>query len=297
MKATRKSHFIDTKVILIVVGLSLLAYLIVSVGYYLYDTNATQHKMREAENTAKAEFLAKSKNDQAIDKSTTFIEASITNILPRDRLMLDYMQRKFSLSSILSARATPFDLGENSPAYPTEINYLARIAFPDKRLSIQPKEAASETTLTNIYSASCDSLPLPKEFWPTMRANLKAGDSGVTSDAFAFILLKHNGCIVPFAQSDLYEEVQVGLVKIAQEETSPADVRYEALVYLLMLGKFDVIEESWIDKLISEQLPDGSWTQDNETNDNRNHATVMALWTLLEYREPTKPYVSVFPER
>ena len=233
----------------------------------------------------KKQYDAQTPEYKAVLKAQQYLKNSLGTVQVEQRLVLDYLQRQFNLDESLSAAKTPFQIVENPRTYPQEINFLARISYPEKLVTVPPRNVVDGPILTNIYSANCDHVQLPANFWSTMNDNYKQGGYYVTHDALAFAFIRDNSCTIPTSESELQSKVVDSMVKLAGDPNTNSDLRYEAIAFLGLSGHAPLIDSKWIDKVIAEQKSDGSWV-DGKDVQNRDHTTTLALWALLEYRKP-----------
>lgn len=275
---------------------NLIRYLIiVGAGFILLYTGsftyyAAVHRRQAVGLKARQQaFQQLSPAEQSIRKAQAYLEGSITQVKPVERLFLDYLQRKYKLDNKLGINGPPFDLSEDPRTYPEEIHYLARIAFPDKVVTVLPKSPFQGLSLTNVYSANCDHLALPAEFWPVIKENMDKGGYFLSHNALALAFMKDNNCLLPANFASLPEQVQQGLISIAGDDNTPPDLRYEAAAFLSFISQKKLIQSKWIDQIIAEQRSDGSWSEEAKAGKPSSHTTVLALWTLLEYARSDTP--------
>ena len=229
------------------------------------------------------------KRQSAIANAEEYLQNSISSIETSQRLILDYLQRKFDLDPKLGAAGTPILIPQNTQTYPLEIHFLERIANPDKFVSVQPRSSLEGISYTNVYAANCDHTPLPSDYWSVVRNSLNAGGYNLTHIALALAFIQDNGCNKPPDIGDIDEKLISGMVAIAKDNTRNMDLRFEATAFLMLSGRYDQVESNWIDTIVATQDKDGSWA-DKLGQATTDHTTVLALWALLEYEHANKPY-------
>lgn len=235
--------------------------------------------------------LNNSKEELAIKKATEHFMDTIHIVHPSDRIFLTYVQRKFSLDPKLGPDQVPIDLYENPRTYPEHLHFLARIAYPNRIVKVAPnmQEMDDDVKFMNIYSINCDRMDLPTNFWGMMDKNTKEGGYYTAHTILALAFMKDNGCTLPTEANDLKEQAIEALVKIAGDSTVSPDLRYEVTAFLLMDNRHDLVKQEWIDQIIAEQRPDGSWIHEFGDSKDDPHTTLLALWSLLEYARPNTP--------
>lgn len=228
--------------------------------------------------------------EQSIKKAQNYLTNSINTVDTSERIFLSYLQRKFDLPSSIGADGPPIDLYEDPRTYPAEVHYLARIAYPDRIVKEVPRyELDDGVKVTNIYSANCDHLVLPADYWDVMERNIATGGYYAAHVILAFSLMKDNNCtLTPNADIIKGRAIEV-LVGVANDPTTVADLRYEAIAFLLLGERKDLIKAEWINQIISEQRSEGGWSRVVGESKNDPHATLLALWALLEYARPNTP--------
>jgi hypothetical protein len=255
----------------------------------LVSREVHHRQIRHAAAVQQKQFDNQSNEQKSIIRAQEYLKSSIGKVGVEQRLMLDYLQRKYDLDESLGAVQSPFQITESPRTYPQEVNFLARISFPDKIVNMPPRSVVDGPALTNIYSANCDHMALPANFWPTMEQNYQAGGYSLTHVALALAFMKDNSCQIPTAHSDLRSKVIAGMAKLASNPATNPDLRYEAIAFLGLSGSADQIESAWTDSITTEQKKEGNWI-DSTDPQNSDHTTVLALWALLEYSKPNVPY-------
>ena len=287
-----KKSFFSPKVLLITSVAVLFAYLIGVVGVYSFDKFSQARSKEHAAASKQAAYDKLTDEERAIQKTENLLKNSIATVSTSERVFYSYLQRKFDLPKEIGAHGPPIDLYENPRNYPEQIHFLARIAYPEKIVKVAPSlgELDSNIKITNIYSANCDHTALPKNFWPTMEASTNAGGYEAAHVALAFAFMKDNGCNLAPNSQDLKQRSLDEMVQLAVNTNTIADLRYEAIAFLLMDGRMDLVKPEWIDKIVLEQREDGGWSSEVGGYKIDNHSTLLAYWSLLEYSRPTTPY-------
>lgn len=240
---------------------------------------------------AKKKFDSQSEEVKASLRAQSYLKSTIELAQPSERLFLDYLQRKFKLDSKLGVEGSPFRVSEDKRIYPQEINYLYRIAYPNKLVDQLPKDKVEGPTLTNIFASNCDHLAIPANYWKTIEENYKQGGYYLTHNALAFALMKDNGCQIPGDRQELLEKTISSMDGIARNSATSADLRYEALAFLQLSGRYDLVSKDQVAQVAAEQNKDGSWGDASKSKpDVIAHTTILGLWVLLEYNQPNLPY-------
>lgn len=284
----KNSFFSRKPLIFIVLGVFLSYGLIW--GGALIENRMENNRIRLAIKVEKDRLNNLSPEEKSILKAQNYLMDSVTVIATSERIFLSYLQRKFNLPSKLGADETPIDLHEDPRTYPEDIHYLARIAYPNRIVKEPPRHPLEDgIEVSNIYSGNCDHIPLPAIFWPMVEQNIADGGYLMTHVALALALMKDNGCSLPPNADSITSRVMQDLVKLADNPDTVADLRYEAVAFLLLSERRDLVKQSWIDQIISEQRDDGGWSREVGSKKVDNHSVLLAFWSLLEYARPDTP--------
>jgi hypothetical protein len=284
----KKQSFFTRKHLLITIWIVFAAYCGIW-SYVLIGQEVAKQRREHIVLQEKSKFNSLKSEERAVIKAQEYLEKSLKSVQPEQRLTLDYLQRKFDINETFAAEKSPIVIYKNPLTFPQEIHFLARIAYPNELVNQAPRSAVDGPTLTNIFSANCDHLSLPQNFWSTMEANKKMGGYYLTHTALALAFMKDNSCQIPPKETELLMQTIEGMVNLASSSGTTPDLRYEAVAFLGLNGRSDLIESSWIEKIVAEQEEDGSWLYEEDIK-NSDHTTVLALWALLEYMHPNSPY-------
>lgn len=271
----------------------LLISLVLFVGIQLFYISSRLLEVRhqKAAEASRLQALANRKpEEKAVEKAQQYLKDNISRVDPATRLILDYVQRRFNLDKSLNKDAYPITTKVGGASTSQEIDYILRIAYPDNIHAVSPGNISNTLMITNIYSANCDHLNPPAVFWKTIRENVDKGGYLLTHNALAFAMLKDNDCPVPDNIEAMKPLIFSRIAKIAEDKSVTPDLRYEAAALLFLNSRHDLVEKSWIDQIVKEQRTDGGWTAIPGEKTNDPHATLLAMWAILEYQNPDKPY-------
>lgn len=255
------------------------------------DQSMERERVEQSEKLRIESYNNLSKEEKAILRAETYVADSIHITDTSERIFFSYLQRKYDLGNKIGVSGPPMDLHEDPRTYPEHLHFLARVAYPDRIVNTGPKQSELDDPIkiTNIYSANCDHLTLPPNFWPSMEKSIQDGSYYLTHVALAFEFMKDNGCALHPTAQDMSNRVNEGMVKLADDPGTVADLRYEAVAFLLMRGEDDLVKPEWINQIVEEQREDGGWTEKVGGSKNSPHATLLAMWSLLEYSRPNTP--------
>jgi hypothetical protein len=227
--------------------------------------------------------------EASISKGLDYLESTANNISPLQWLMIDYLQRKFSLEQQYSAVQREIKPPSNEPDA-TDFKVYRRIIEPDSLIKSLPTTDVSPMRQMLMSAAHCDHIPMPSNFYELLKNNINAGGYNLTHVAFALGLMKDNSCPLSPENDLIIREATIqGLVQLADKTDVSEDLRYEAVAFLLHLGRRDLVQPRWLNKITEAQQPDGGWSILAQDKTSSDHATVVALWALLEYSRPETP--------
>ena len=258
--------------------------------YTVIDKRRAEDNLRETAAQQQKDFNALSNEQKAVKKAEAFLDNSIAVITPGERLFLSYLQRKFDLQQSLGADEIPIVFPQSTDGSFQEADYLARIAYPERLFTATPGDTIQGGARTNVYSANCDILGLPSDYWQTMRQGYEAGGYTLTHVVLAITFMRDNGCEIPAVGNELFGLATQGMIALMDDPASTYDLRYEVVAFLQMSGQRELVKKTWIEEIVTNQREDGSWVSVNGDNRPSAHTTILGLWALLEHTNPDKPY-------
>lgn len=254
------------------------------------STQLEKKNLMDSHRDQEAVFARLPAEQKAVIKAEKYLIDNLGVVAAEQRLILDYLQRKFDLDSKLSANTSPITVRSDADNYPLEIHFIERIAYPEKLVTIKPRNVLDPMSWVTVYSANCDHTPLPKDFWTKVKQNYLQGGYEMTHIVLALSFMKDNGCTIPDEAEEIEREVIAAMARLADDPATNADLRYESIAFIMLAGSYDTVKGEWIEKVLSEQRPDGSWSFTLNDGRSNDHATTLALWAIFEYKNPNKPY-------
>lgn len=252
-------------------------------------------------NTDTKPYLALSPSEKqqyeaAIGQGLSYLQANEASVSPLQGLLLNYLQRKFDLNtkfmefgaSNASATATL------SQVDATDLKIHSRIAKPNDLPSSLPIQNAEPINLMMMYATHCDHLALPSNYNELVQQNIAAGGYSLTHAGYSLERMKENSCSFDTeTDQTMRRSIESGMVLIVNNEDTSTDLRYEAIALLQHMGRPDLVKKSWFDTIIAEQKSDGGWSVASDQAASSDHASVLALWALLEVTRQDSAYEPV----
>lgn len=227
--------------------------------------------------------------ETSINTGLAYLKDNEEQIAYSQWFILDYLQRKYGLDEAFSARNREISPPQEEDSL-QEFHVHKRIAYPDQLINELPLEGASSMRQMMMMAAHCDHIPLPADYEQLVRKNIQAGDYDMTHVAFSLERMKENGCAFPAElDKELRDDVSQRMVDLAKDISTKPDLRYEAVAFLMHMGRRDLVQAEWIKQIVQQQQPDGGWKVNHEDSASNDHATVLALLALLEYSRPNAP--------
>jgi hypothetical protein len=156
--------------------------------------------------------------------------------------------------------------------------------------------------LITIPALYCDQLEFPPCYDTTLKAGAGAGGYFVTHVGLALMWMRENGCTAPVPKG-FEASVIEGIAAIPNHNDNVTDLEIEAASTLYYMGRGDLLSPSFLRAMLDAQREDGGWPMHSKSADSNWHPTFMAIWTLIEAREPglakgpMVPQKCTFPQR
>lgn len=219
--------------------------------------------------------------EQAINRALVYIERNPNEISALQWFFVDYLQRKFDLDPKFRAAARnlkpPSDKNEN-----LQFQIHQRIINP--QALVKELELSKNDSMDNMVrmATHCDHIDLPANYDALLQNNINAGGYEMTHAAYSLTRIKELNCPKPSRYDEMLAQLTSQLAELASNPKTPNDLRYEATAFLYDMGRGDQVRVEWINRIVSEQQPDGSWENSEDEQANHDHTTILALWSLLE---------------
>lgn len=237
----------------------------------------------------------------AIDKALAYTQKSSDKKLdPNAALVLHFLNRKFNLGKqyafsnyytkypITDPRGKALERMVNPNATATKADFGSH--YPGTSMV----DNLANTSYMMNCALMCDKIPLPDDYFALLQQQTRLDRYFLTHAALSLQWLTENGCITKQAEATQLKNLQIELLaKLIVEVDEPSDLGMEAIAVLLYIGGRNKLDPNWINSLLKTQLPDGGWPLGKSSaTKSHDHATVHALWALLEYANPNAPATS-----
>ena len=234
--------------------------------------------------------------ERAQASALRYFATSVETADPSWLSLFGYMHRRFGVDARLASGATAHAL-RGGVARPEIYAIYRRIDDPDAQVD-KAAIAALPTAIDRITASAlhCDRIPLPEDWVEILAKASRAGAYALTHAVLATEWTVENGCRARQDVTALHAE-QVRLLEqlieqrdtLANQYESATDLWVEAMAMLDYSRAGDRIRAAWIDDLLSQQAADGGWPRHPRANRSDPHASALALWVVLEQRQPQAP--------
>jgi len=138
-----------------------------------------------------------------------------------------------------------------------------------------------------LRSVYCDLYPIDKKkMIKDLYAEADKGDYALTHALLSLQWMKENNCFKPDEVVQLEEYIVGKQVELLNDHQEMNDLTIEAIAFLLYCNYHNLVKASWLDKIIMLQQEDGGWKWNSSELNTATHPSILALWALLEWREP-----------
>ncbi len=242
---------------------------------------------------SETEYSPKQILEQTRDKILNFVQKNKSRFRVEDLILLDYLQRRFSLSHEFSFEKTfvryptPQDV-KALETYGRLVNYKN---IPWKK----PKQAEDFIwlELDALFVQSPEDCPDKNTLIMQLRNQSLKGGYATTHSALALGWFIEQQCL---SARDMDVQLLVNnisreLYKVALSITFPSDLKVEALTFICYLGKKNILNRNEIYQLFLYQRDDGAFSGTNRSTDGINiHTTLLMLWLTLEFLNEKATY-------
>lgn len=223
----------------------------------------------------------------AITKAINYFENASD---PHALLMLDVLHRHFGIEEFADSLQRYDEILEKNPQN-TMLRLFRRIAYHGTVIQEGDLNAISVdldfVTVPALYS---DQLGLSDDYIKTLTEAANGEGYLLTHALLACIWIQENGCESALPEG-LIEKVCEDTAALVGNDPIVEDLELEAAVLLYLAGQGQLVDETFIEKVIEAQNEDGGWSiSSTNPNESNEHATVFALTLLLRMDSPVDSY-------
>jgi len=199
-----------------------------------------------------------------------------------------YLYRKFGIPDFANARSL-YDVAMISATDRVYRRIVDRSTVPSSSDVLQ----LGSVDLITYPALYCDTIALPGNYVSMLTAAGASGSYDLTHTLLAALWLGENGC-TGVVTPDFVDAVERDVALIATQASPAGDIQIESQAFLYTAGRRDLVDPTFVDRLVNAQLPNGGWSISGAASDAANwHPSALALWVLLSARHPEATSVPV----
>jgi hypothetical protein len=206
---------------------------------------------------------------------------------PEAMLWLDVMHRRFGIEEFANSLQR-FDQLLWYSDQPSVTRLFRRIADYNNPIYAEDlkrlKNDLDRITLPALY---CDRLELPADYLTVLEEGINRGGYHLTHVLLAWIWIQENGCELELPDGFL-EDMYNANAALINNDPIVTDLELEAAAFLCLAGQGELIDDSFIERVIAGQDIDGGWG-----SSRRWHTTILGLLFLLHVEFPSDTYPPV----
>lgn len=162
-------------------------------------------------------------------------------------------------------------------------------SFPPREVRRHLRDTFDVMDTRTAWSMYCKQFPLPDDFVVRLHPFADLGGYELTHVALQYGSARSSGCLDGSSPSEkeLEAKMAFGLQAIAAaapRDTPDIDIRLEAMAMLYYIGRPELMRPEWLHWILAEQRGDGGWAGASGDPESFPHSSILAVWTLLEYR-------------
>ena len=136
----------------------------------------------------------------------------------------------------------------------------------------------------------CDQMQLPDNYAELLENAVRLGDYQLTHVLLAWIFIQENGCNLSLPDGFI-EDTYLATAALIDSDQTVTDKELEASAFLYLAGQGNLVDSSFVEKVVSAQHTDGGWSITGKIADESNwHPTILALLLLLHVQYPEDVY-------
>jgi hypothetical protein len=239
-------------------------------------------------------FLTGEKYDlaEAAQRAEIYLQERGTELDPAMVLILDYLDRRFTLAWVRPAVARARELKHGCTEQPGDPpgtcralhipEAFARLIDPSAQLT--PEQIAALPNTLDTFTATalyCRENGLPTTFLQDVERRLLNDDYDPPHATLGLQWAIEQGCLDPRAAevAAVRKRVLDSLVEVARDV--PQDRAIESIALLAYAGEWVRVRREWLQTIAGAQRKEGGWGEPGKALSN-DHTTTLALWVLLE---------------
>ena len=226
-----------------------------------------------------------SRIDYSLKKGVNFLESKIKELDPNLMGLLMWNNKRLDLGIKIDTGR----LFKHYNEYQLQNIEIIRKDFKTKDefesyLKDHPQIPIDELMVKAYY---CNKFGLDPNFYPQLSALAKGTEYDLAHALFIASLCINNSCGESFQLDSLQNTMSKRIQKYLKEDPSMTDINTEFVAFLFYAGKYDLIDRTYLEKIIQLQKEDGGWVGENYNNSKpyELHTTFLSIWVLGEWKK------------
>jgi hypothetical protein len=232
----------------------------------------------------------------AIAKAIDFLEDERE---PYALLWFDVMYRRFGINEFADSLQRYDEVLTERPEEAPLLRVFRRIADYDNPLQTEDLQAVSlPSDIILVHALYCDQpeLELPVDYPRMLDSEAIKGGYHLTHVLLAWIWVQENGGELALPDGFIDELYSANAAIINSDPTTVDDLKLEAAAFLYLAGQGNLVDDSFVERVIASQNGDGSWgssSNEEEAEYLHWHSTILGLMLLLHMEFPADSYPPV----
>jgi hypothetical protein len=229
--------------------------------------------------------------ETAIAKAIDFLEDEHE---PYALLWLDAIYRRFGIEEFADSLQRYDQVLTEQPEGASLLRVFRRMTDYNNPLQTEDLQAVSlPSDLIIVHALYCDRLGLPVDYPKMLDREAREGGYHLTHVLLAWIWVQENGCELALPDGFVDELYRANAAIINSDPKNVDDLKLEAAAFLYLAGQGDLVDDSFVGRVIASQNGDGSWghsSNDQEAEYLHWHSTILGLLLLLHVESPADSY-------
>lgn len=230
--------------------------------------------------------------ETAIERAIDFLEDRRE---PYALLWLDVIYRRFGITEFADSLQRYDQLLAEQPEEVSLLRVFRRMSDYDDVLNTTDLQAVSlPSDIIIVHALYCDQLGLPVDYPRMLEREAMQGGYRLTHVLLAWIWVQEKGCELALPDGFIEEVYSANAAIINSDPRTVDDLKLEAAAFLYLAGQGDLVDDSFVERVILSQDEEGSWGHTNCDDQNEEywdwHSTILGLLLLLHVESPADSY-------
>ncbi len=216
---------------------------------------------------------------------------------PYALLWLDVIHRRFGITEFADALQRYDQVLTEQPEDAALLRVFRRIADYNNPLQTEDLQAVSlPSDIIIVHALYCDRLGLPVDYPRMLDREASQRGYHLTHVLLAWIWVQENGCELALPDGFIDAVYSANAAIINSDPKTVDDLKLEAAAFLYLAGQGDLVDDSFVERVIASQNGDGSWgnsSNEEEAEYLHWHSTILGLLLLLHVESPADSYPPV----